>query len=163
MKKIGILFFFIGILFVLSCATYNKSIIKSELPLSAKQKRTTLVGKWFGELINDKGEIQRWLVDRANDGNYKIEFRIYKNDGRIREQIEVGHWGVSGPIYFSILRGWIKDGKFLPANPEKPYYYDAYQIINLSDKAFTYYNFDTKVKFDVTKVNDDFKWPDKNS
>lgn len=77
----------------------------------------------------------------------------------VESQNEVGYWGVSGPIDFSIMTGWIKNGEYIPSDPEKAYFYDAYQIVELNDESFTYRSFDQQVEFKVRKVDDDFVWP----
>ncbi len=163
MKKILLFVICLTVANLLGCASHTKSIIKSDLPLSAEQKRNTLIGKWFGKIESEKGEIQRWLVERSKDGTYRIWFRVYENGKEVKSQTEVGHWGVAGPIYFSIMRGWIKDDQFIPSDPEKPYFYDAYKIVNLTDRSFIYYNFDEKLEFEVRKVGDNFRWPDIDS
>ncbi len=129
--------FFLVIIFISGCATYQKSIVKPDTSLSTEQQRNTLLGKWSGEMTSDKGELQKWLVERAGDGSYKITFRLYSSETDYKEQIEVGFWGVAGPVYFSIMKGWIKDDKFIEADPTKAYFYDAYRIISLNETLMT--------------------------
>ena len=160
MKKTLLLIICLAISNLSGCAIHTKSIIKNDLPLSAVQKRNTLIGKWFGEMKSENGEIQRWLADRSKDGTYKIEFRIYKSGNETMSQVEVGHWGVAGPIYFSITRGWIKNDKFIPSDPENPYFYDVYKIVKLTDQSFIYYSFDEDLEFEVRKIDDTFQWPE---
>ena len=62
--------FFLVIIFISGCATYQKSIVKPDTSLSTEQQRNTLLGKWSGEMTSDKGELQKWLVERAGDGSY---------------------------------------------------------------------------------------------
>jgi hypothetical protein len=67
-------------------------------------------------------------------------------------------WGVSGPIYFSIMKGWIKNSNFFPSDPRNPAYYDAYEIIEIDQKKFKYRSFDTGMIFEVKKVDDSFEF-----
>ncbi len=159
MKKIRFTGLCLVIIFLTACATDKKSIVKPDITLSAAQQRNALLGKWVGEKKSDKGELQKWLVERYVDGTYKIVFRIYKNETNYKQQTEVGQWGVSGPIYFSILRGWIKEGNYIPANPEDPYHYDAYRIISLKENSFEYETIEPNIRFKVNKVPSDFNFP----
>jgi len=137
----------------------RQSIIKPKLPGSATVMRQLMTGKWYGEMRNETGELQAWLDERYNDGTFKITFRLYKEDNTYDEQIEVGLWGVSGDIYFSITKGWVKEDEFLPSDPENPYFYDAYKIISLTLKSMVYEGFERRVRYDARKVGDDFEWP----
>jgi hypothetical protein len=143
-----------------NCTGPNKSIIKPDSPPAAIEKRNLMIGKWYGEIKNEKGELQQWLVTRFGDGSYTIHFRLPEKDKTCNEQIEVGVWGVSGPIYFSITKGWVTDSSFIPSDPRDPSYYDAYEIIEINQNKFEYRSFDTDMTFEVKRVGDDFRLPE---
>ena len=120
-----------------------------------------MIGKWYGSQPTKEGGVKKWIVERMSPGTYKIVFRIYEKDATSYwEQIEVGEWGVSGPVYFSILRGWVKDGKLTPADPTDPFNYDAYKIISLTDEKFEYENYDSGDVYGIKKVPISFDFPD---
>src|SRR5690606_40558773 len=50
------------------------------------------------------------------DGTYQLTVRDYSLDGSYLQQVEVGQWGISGPVYFTIMKGWQDGPRFKPAN-----------------------------------------------
>src|SRR3546814_1723567 len=69
---------------------------------------------------------------------FRITFRFYDADGSYREQVEVGEWGISGPVYFLSTKGWVDDGTFLKADTRNGELYDAYKILKLNAGIFEY-------------------------
>lgn len=131
----------------------------SEAPASQTYLRSKLVGKWFGSQPTKDGGNQSWTIIRRNDGRYEVTFRIYGADGASQELQEVGFWGVSGPVYFTIFVGQEEDGGFVPSDPADASNYDAYRIIELSSERFEYEHFVTGNRYVVKKVDDDFQLP----
>jgi hypothetical protein len=132
-------------------------VVKPALPKSAHETRKLLIGKWFGEVKTDDGNKRPLLLDRLPDGTYKIIFRTYKNDSSFKDECEVGLWGFSGSIFFSMMRGWIDDEKFIPADPTDPYYYDAYEILMLTERQFEYRHIPTNKTLRLNRVSDDYR------
>jgi len=157
MKKIFSILMIAGIVALTNCSGQNKSIVKPDMLASAIEKRSLMIGKWLGEMKNEKGDLQQWLTTRFPDGTYKIQFRVPDRGSIYKEQIEAGLWGISGPIYFTIMKGWIKDNNFIPSNPNDPSYYDAYKIIEINKKILKYKSFESDITFEVKKVDDDFE------
>ena len=156
MKKIQLFCFCLTIIFLFGSASPQESVVKPDVPITKEKNRRLLVGKWLGEIKSENGKVTKWLVERLIDGTYQIIFRTYDNETEYKDQIEVGFWGTSGSIYFSIMKGWIEEGEFVPANPEDPYFYDAYKIIQLNSDTFNYEHFDHKTRYTVKKVADSF-------
>jgi|SRR5579859_3373375 len=102
------------------------------------QRRQFMVGTWLEESALADGTSRRELVDRNVDGHYRMQFRTYNKDGTHEDQIEVGEWGISGNIYFTITKGWMIDGVLMSSDLTEPDYYDAYTIIKLTADEFTY-------------------------
>src|SRR3546814_4829887 len=71
----------------------------------AKSPREIFVGRWYGEEPEPGGITRRWVVDAFPDGVFRITFRFYDADGSYREQVEVGEWGIYGPVYFLSNKG----------------------------------------------------------
>lgn len=118
-----------------------------------------MVGKWYGSQPTKEGGVKQHTIERAIDGSYKIVFRVTDANGKVEESSEVGHWGVSGPIYFSIFRGWLSDGRLSTSDPTSPYNYDAYKIINLSTEDFEYESFSSGNRYKIKRVPNDFEFP----
>ena len=77
-----------------------------------------------------------------------------------REQIEVGEWAISGPVYFLSTKGWVDGDTFLKADSTSPDLYDAYRIISLEPKLFEYEHFVSGNRYQVRRVNSNFVLPE---
>lgn len=142
-----------------SALAKDSSTSEAQSP-TQKENWAMLVGKWFGEVEIDGGGKQKWIVERYKNGTYQIHFRVFTKDGQVRDQVEAGHWGVSGPVYFSINRATRAiDGNFRETDPANPRFYDAYEVIELTHHLFRYKHFDKGIEFEVKKVDDDFELP----
>lgn len=129
-------------------------------PESTRQtKWTQLVGKWFGSLDLEGGGKYMWINERINDGTYRVQFRVTAS-GKREESIEVGEWGVSGDIYFTIYKGDFEDGKIIPVDATNPTYRDAYRILKLTNDLFEYEGLDEGLSFSVRKVAPNFTLPE---
>ena len=101
-------FILVFVLAVTGCAsnqTSQKEITstKPALTLSQEDAWNILIGKWYGSQPTKEGGYKQEIMERFPEGTYKITFRVYDKNGQAKEQTEVGHWGVSGPIYFTIF------------------------------------------------------------
>ena len=132
---------------------------KPTLSQPQENKWSKMTGKWFGQEGTKNGGRVMWIAERNNDGTYKIHFRVVGLSGEITDQIEVGEWGVSGPVYFTIFKARIEGDKIIPVDPTNPYNRDAYKIIRLNEEYFEYEAFDSGNKFSVRKVPIDFVFP----
>lgn len=130
-------------------------VFKSQLPVSAKERREAMIGKWLGEATTKEGGVRRWLVQRASDGTHRITFRTRIPGKDWNEQTEVGYWGIAGSTYFTIMKGWMDGQRFLPADASNPYFYDAYKVVRLTELEFEYASEDG-TRFSVKKVSPEF-------
>lgn len=126
----------------------------------AKSPREVFVGRWYGETSESGGGAKRWIVDAFPDGVFRITFRFYEADGSYREQIEVGEWGISGPVYFLSTKGWVDDGMFLKADTRNGELYDAYKILKLDAAVFEYEHYVNGNRYQVRKVDTGFALPE---
>lgn len=126
----------------------------------AKSPREIFVGRWYGEKQEAGGVMKRWVVDAFPDGVFRITFRFYEPDGSYREQIEVGEWGISGPIYFLSTKGWVDDGLFLKADTRSGDLYDAYKILKLDAGTFEYEHYVNGSRYQVRRVDTGFALPE---
>lgn len=138
-------------------ATSNQShYYKDPLDNDQTQRWQLLIGHWYGDQTTQEGDRRQWLITRHPDGTYIIKFRGTMANGQIEESTEVGEWGAAGTIYFTIFKGWLREGKLAPADPSDPYNYDAYQIISLDEERFEYTSVTTNTRFSVRRVTADF-------
>ena len=143
------------------CASLTQpTAVDTHKPESSTQEtiqRESMFGNWVGKATLKNGGSREWLIQRGVDGTFLVSFAIAEPGEELALSQEVGFWGVSGPIYFTITKGWIKaDGTIEPADPTKAYFYDAYEILSVTSEQFRYQHFSTKNLFQVTKVSDDF-------
>lgn len=151
----------LGLFSLVGCVSTEKlaqsvTQVKPELSEFKVEQRAMLVGKWYGDLPTKEGGRKQWVIDRADDGSYQIEFLVTKANNSQQQYSESGYWGVAGNIYFSIYRGATHKGEFYPSDPSDPYNYDAYSIINLTSSSFEYQNLDSKNNYVVNKVSTSF-------
>ena len=125
-----------------------------------KSPREIFVGRWYGETPEAGGATRRWVVDAFPDGVFRITFRFYEPDGSYREQVEVGEWGISGPVYFLSTKGWVDDGMFLKADTRNGELYDAYRILKLDGGVFEYEHYVNGSRYQVRKVDTGFALPE---
>ncbi len=126
----------------------------------AKSPREIFVGRWYGEDGKDGDITRRWVVDAFPDGVFRITFRFYESDGSYREQVEVGEWAISGPVYFLSTKGWVDDGMFLKADTSKGELYDAYKILKLEQQVFEYEHYVNGNRYQVRRVDTGFELPE---
>lgn len=163
MKISNITLAFLG-LFITGCASTDISKVvvtpeKPSLTLSQEQTWSLMIGKWFGSQSTKDGGKKQQIMERSPQGTYQITFRIFDKDGKMEQQSEAGHWGVSGPVYFTIFRGWVEGNQLSPSNPDDPYNYDAYKIIRLNSEVFEYESYSSGNKYSIKRVANDFQFP----
>jgi len=140
--------------FIAGCAnqyTLNQAVDASKPSLKVEKEKQWLkmTGKWYGIQPTKEGGVSQHIVERTRDGLYKITFRKRDVEGKWDEFTEVGQWGMSASVYFTIFRGWIDQGGFTPSDSDDPYNYDAYELIKLSESEFEYQHIGTKNKFKI--------------
>ncbi|MGH2509789.1 MAG: hypothetical protein ACRDHZ_20615 [Ktedonobacteraceae bacterium] len=146
------------------CATTRTSDVainseKPSLTLSQDETWNLLIGKWYGSQPTKDGGVKKEIMERSPQGTYQVTFRVYDKEGKYKEQTETGYWGVSGPVYFTIFRGWVEGDHLSPSNPSNPYNYDAYKIIKLNSEVFEYESYNSRDKYATKKVHQDFEFP----
>lgn len=129
------------------------------IPPHEEQQRNLMVGKWYGSQPTTDGGHREWIVLRSREGTYQIAFRIHAPDGGHKDQIEVGEWGVSGGIYFSIFKGMVVDGQLEPADPTDPASYNAYRLITLNAQELEYEAISSGNRFTLKRVTPSFVFP----
>lgn len=133
---------------------------QSTATATQKAQWAKLVGKWFGEVEIAGGGKRKWIIERYSNGTYQAHYRVFTEDGQIKDAVEAGHWGVSGTVFFSINRAMRPlDGRFRDTDPADPKYYDAYEIIELTNHVFRFKHAESNEKFEMKKVDDDFELP----
>lgn len=140
--------------------TSDAPIIKTpDIPEQQLQQRNLMVGKWYGSQPIKEGGYREWIVARSRDGNYQIAFRHHSADGGYTQSVEVGDWGVSGGIYFSIFKGTVVNGSIEPSDPTEPANYNAYRLIKLNAQVMEYEHITSGNRFALKRVTPSFVFP----
>ncbi len=144
----------------ISLKSPDYSVTSSKPAVSSSQEGTwkLMIGKWYGKQPTKDGGTKEEIIEKLPNGTYKIQFRVTQPDGTKTERTEVGYWGVSGNIYFSIFKGWLSGSEIISANPTDPYNYDAYHIIELTTEKFEYQHVSTGNRYVNQRVGNDFKF-----
>ena len=100
--------------------------------------RQILIDRWEGEIFTKDGDKRSWVMERFPDGTYRVSFRVVSPGNKEIQQVEVGLWGISGGVYFTLTRGVLENDQVVPADTTDPTLYDAYRIISLTDQTFEY-------------------------
>jgi len=122
--------------------------------------REMLTGKWYGEQPLPNGGRRQHIIERNEFGQYRITFRVHEKSGQTTEQIEVGLWGVSGPVLFTIFQGLVEENRMTSVDPVDPHNYDAYKIIRLDAEKFVYQHYVSGNQYTVKRVPEDFEFPE---
>jgi hypothetical protein len=124
-----------------------------------QQTWKALVGKWYGQHVDHSGNRIEWVIDRRQRGAYQVNVRTISAGGRVSESIEVGEWGVSGRVYFTIFKGWMREGGYVANDPADPSSRDAFHIVALTEDAFTYEHVVTGNRYTVKRVPGTYELP----
>ncbi|WP_237066087.1 hypothetical protein [Microbulbifer guangxiensis] len=134
--------------------------IKPDDSLATTERRNKMIGTWFGDTVTKDGGRKMHIVQRHPDGTQRIDFKLIGADGTVTEQSEIGVWGISGPIYFVAIRGFIEGQQVYPADTSSPYLYDAYEILELTPQVFRYRHMDNDNEYMISRVEDGFSFPE---
>jgi len=155
------------IFFLFGCTTAKtsekKDIVLQPEPLKTAPQQAqwkSMTGNWYSRQTEKQGSTRQQLMQRFTDGSYKLTTKLKVKDKEISNNIEVGYWGVSGPVYFSIFKGWVKHDKLAPSDTSNPDNYRAYKILELTDDQFKYQSYTTSSIYTLNKVPDDFVMPE---
>jgi hypothetical protein len=118
-------------------------------------RRLALVGRWYGETKTEKGDRLRWLTDREANGTYRTQYMTSSDEGE--GSVEIGQWGLSGSVLFTIQRAWIRNGDTQRTDAANVYSYDAYDLLSLSENRLEYRSAGSGKRFVVRRVPSNFE------
>ena len=125
--------------------------------LDPSARREALVGRWYGETTTLDGRTLRWVTDRDSNGTYRTQYHSSKPDGDIEESIEMGQWGLSGGVFFTLQRAWVRNGESQRADPANVYSSDAYDLLTLNERTIEYRSVGSGKRFTVRRVTPEFQ------
>jgi hypothetical protein len=134
--------------------------IKPDDSMATTERRSKMIGTWFGDAATKDGGRKMHIVQRLADGTQRIDFKVIGQDGTVTEQSEIGVWGISGPIYFVAIRGFIEGQQVYQADTSRPYLYDAYEILQLTPQVFRYRHIENGNEYTISRVEDGFSFPE---
>ncbi len=118
-------------------------------------RRLALVGRWYGETKTADGQSLRWLTHREANGTYRTQYLV--NKAEPEESIEIGQWGLSGSVFFTIQRVWIRNGETQRVDGSNVYTYDAYDITHIAEQSLEYRSAGSGKRFTVRRVGTSFE------
>ena len=128
-------------------------------PADTELSRAFLIGSWYLDQTRSDGSTFRSKATLADDGLAEIEFLIHYTDGTTLSSSEYGYWGVSGDVYFTIIREASDGNERYDVSPFDAEYYLAYRILELSDESFRYQTIVTGNVFESRRVPENFVIP----
>lgn len=148
------------LLVIVGCANVPPIESFKKPDASQAEQRAMLVGKWFGEAPTNDGGRRLQIIQRDADGTFKVSFRVIEPSGKVFEQTELGLWGISGSVYFTITRAWIEGERVLKADPTDASLDDAYDVLELTKERFRYRSVQSNNEFSLSRVADSFEFPE---
>lgn len=142
-----------------SCSIFeNKvSLYLPQPTLTQKANWKNICGKWYSKTITKENDTLEQICDRYEDGTFIILFKITDVKGDKTLQTESGEWGISGNIYFTIIKVITENGEQGEVDVLSPLYRDAYIIKSLTDKKMVYQHINTKDIYVDKKVDKKFE------
>ena len=147
----------IALTLVLSgCASQQQQPAKSDRYLNESQRQSqwdNFVGHWRTQRSNVIGGKNTITIKRFKDGRFVIQFKVFDKQEILKEEHrEMGLWGISGDIYFTMFKGWIENDRFQPADSSKAALYNAYQIIEHGADKLTYRSLSSDNTFSYQRI-----------
>ena len=134
---------------------------KPVLPNDQVAAWNLLIGTWYSKQPLKEGGYRETIAAKYSDGTYKIRFRARHENGTVVDNTEIGVWGFSGGVHFTIFRGWVQeDSSVIPSDTSDPYNYDAYQVLKLTQDEFEYRTFAGRKHIFCEKSQRKFRFPD---
>lgn len=136
------------------------SAFKPEAAPEVHLRREMLVGTWYGDQPTKAGGRRQWIMRRSEDGTFQVTFRISAPEKGVTQQTEFGDWGVSANLLITVTRGYVRpDGRKDAVDGADSYFWDVYEVQEVSGSAFSYRSVETGSAYRVKKVADDFVFP----
>ena len=127
---------------------------KPQISQDRKEARNGFVGKWHSRQPTKPGGMRLTVIERRSDSRYVAEFSLFDKYNNLKDyRKEFGNWGVAGGIYFTMFKGWIEDDNLKEADPNNPYYYDAYQIIQIEKDTLVFESLSSGNVFKYTRLD----------
>lgn len=122
---------------VIGC-TATSSLDKKNKDSATRSAKDIIIGTWHSVRELKDGITEEVNFENFADGTYRSQRKYIDRNGLSAERIQVGQWGVSGDILFTIARGWVEGCSIVTADTNDPDTYNAFEILTLSDKKIIY-------------------------
>lgn len=122
-------------------------------------RRNALLGRWYGETTTQEGHRLQWITEREANGTYRTHYRSQMGNGSVEESIELGQWGISGSVLFTLQRAWIRNEETQRADPGNAYSSDAFDLLALNEQAIEYRSAGSGKRFTVRRVGPEHRFP----
>ena len=147
-----------------SAATDEPPPVQLGMDLSPEQTeryRTALIGTWFRSQPIVGGGTDSEISVFREDGSYVFSFQRKNAVGQVTDEVsELGSWGISGDIHFTITLAMDDHGRRIAVNPADADNYLAYRVLELNDAVFAYQTVVTGNVFRLNRVENGFRFPE---
>jgi hypothetical protein len=132
---------------------------KPDTPLSVELRREHLVGWWYGDQPTKEGGRVQWIMRRFPDGTFRVTFRTTGFAGEVKEQTEIGEWGVNANFIVTLTKGWVQAGLVEEAPNGEAFYWDIYEVLGIAADTLRYRSVESGNEYRARKVPVDFVFP----
>lgn len=146
-----------GDTFVSCCGIRIAANYEPRTPAQEMRIHDLVVGNWVGETAIEGGVTRKFLAEHFEDGTFRMTFTTIEPDGHRCIDQYIGSWGVSGPIYFTIVTGTLRGHAVEATDPGGAGRNSAYAILEIDDELFEYESFSSKTRIAARRVRDDFE------
>ena len=113
-------------------------------------------GRWYGEGVEIDGAFTQYLIERRDDGTFKIESRTPQNCAAgTRVFVDTGRWRLEGGTL--TMRTETMDGDKVDAND--PEFNGRFRITVVDADHATVLDEDTSISWSMKRVDKDFAFP----
>ena len=139
------------------CGIHIAANFKPRPPAEELRVHELIVGNWVGETSIEGSGRRRFLAEHFEDGTFRLTFKTSETDGPGCIDQYVGNWGISGPIYFTIVTDTLTGHPVEATNLGSAGKNNAYAILEIDDELFEYESFSPREKFQALRVGNDFR------
>jgi hypothetical protein len=109
-----------------------------------------VVGRWYGQIALESGELLQWINHRRADETYRVEFRTFRSCKAVGHQIESGTWHYENGVLLQIAT---------KVAGQPSHFRDEYRVTTLSAKRLEYTHVASGTRFVAQRVRANFRVP----
>lgn len=119
--------------------------------VSQQPTNQSVAGLWFGEGYQPALQMSTtWLMNRKDDGTFRVDFRRYRDCVLVFQQVEEGRWKQDGLRYFTTTTSI--DSQPFEAS-------DEYRIDEISTVTMRYTHLKSNNQFEARRISPQVGFP----